>query len=173
MARIVPIAAFFSIGFGLAGEGETCGGFNESTAAPFPDCASGFACQETCEASIPGACNSCVAVALEGEACEGFNESTGEQLFLDCDDGLACRENENEASIPGAGGRCVYAEEGEACEGFDESTGKPFPSCGEGLACEEIDEVSIPGAGSTCVPGAARALAGLSAAASLLIMLEF
>jgi len=45
----------------------------------------------------------------------------------------------------------TYAEEGEPCEGFDEETEEPFPSCANGLVCKPNAEISIPGAGNTCV----------------------
>ena len=48
----------------------------------------------------------------------------------------------------------TYAKEGETCEGFDESTGKAFPNCANGLVCKSTAEISIPGAGNTCVNGA-------------------
>ena len=42
---------------------------------------------------------------------------------------------------------------GETCEGHDESTGKPFPSCRDGLECQQdpsSDMTTIPGAENTC-----------------------
>ena len=47
---------------------------------------------------------------------------------------------------------CSRAKAGEVCEGFNESTGQPFPSCDEGLDCKSSGEITIPGAGKTCVP---------------------
>merc|ERR1712150_133996 len=55
------------------------------------------------------------------------------------------------------GGTCVepdgatVAKEGENCEGFNEFTGNPFPNCETGLVCKHTAEMSIPGAGKTCV----------------------
>ena len=76
---------------------------------PYPSCAIGLACKETCEVSIPGACNTCVKeekkLAQEGEVCEGFDESTGE-AFPSCDKGLVC-EPTCTISIPGACNSCV------------------------------------------------------------------
>ena len=37
----------------------------------------------------------------------------------------------------GGGDNGGPAQEGETCEGFDESTGGPFPSCADGLVCED------------------------------------
>ena len=57
-------------------------------------------------------------------------------------------------SIPGRENVCVpepVVYENETCEGFNEMTGKPYPKCAEGLYCEPTWEVSIPGAGNTCV----------------------
>lgn len=39
---------------------------------------------------------------------------------------------------------------GEVCEGFDESTGGSFPSCAEGLICQDSGMITIPGMGNTC-----------------------
>lgn len=44
----------------LAGEGETCGGFNEFTGQAFPDCAEGLECVSSGLITIPGAGNVCV-----------------------------------------------------------------------------------------------------------------
>ena len=44
----------------FAQEGENCGGFDETTGMPFPDCAEGFVCETTAEVSIPGSGNTCV-----------------------------------------------------------------------------------------------------------------
>ena len=45
----------------------------------------------------------------------------------------------------------TVAKEGENCEGFNEFTGNPFPNCETGLVCKHTAEMSIPGAGKTCV----------------------
>merc|ERR1712061_582618 len=45
----------------------------------------------------------------------------------------------------------TVAKEGENCEGFNEFTGNPFPNCDTGLVCKRTAEISIPGAGKTCV----------------------
>ena len=116
MTRKVPFVILTLIGHvtaDLAKEGQTCGGFNESTGGPFPDCAAGLECKSTCEVSIPGACNSCVRGedALEGETCEGLDESTGEP-FPDCAEGLECKDR-GEVSIPGAGSSCVLVEKAD------------------------------------------------------------
>ena len=42
------------------------------------------------------------------------------------------------------------AQEGETCEGFNEITGEPFPSCAEGLVCEDSGNFGIPGALNVC-----------------------
>jgi len=44
-----------------------------------------------------------------------------------------------------------FAKEGEKCEGFNESTGQQFPKCEEGLTCKSTAQISIPGAGKTCM----------------------
>ena len=47
----------------LQQEGGNCEGFDESTWSPFPKCAEGLVCKETCEHVISGAsCNTCVKV---------------------------------------------------------------------------------------------------------------
>jgi len=55
-------------------------------------------------------------------------------------------EKENNSAI-----NSLYANLGERCEGFDETTGQNFPSCGPGMKCKNTAEISIPGAGNTCV----------------------
>jgi len=40
---------------------------------------------------------------------------------------------------------------GDRCFGFDETTGEKFGACAKGLMCKQTAEVSIPGAGKTCV----------------------
>ena len=50
----VPVEPEFAI------EGEVCGGFDETTGGPFPDCAYGLLCIESGGISIPGAGNYCV-----------------------------------------------------------------------------------------------------------------
>ena len=44
----------------LAGVGETCEGFDESTGEPFPSCEAGLVCEDAGMVSIPGAGNVCV-----------------------------------------------------------------------------------------------------------------
>ena len=53
--------------------GETCEGFNEKTGEPFPSCDRGLECKQTCEFSIPGACNTCVPTDIT----EPVEESAG------------------------------------------------------------------------------------------------
>merc|ERR1712113_1207013 len=105
-----------------AGEGETCGGFNESTGAPYPSCAAGLECVDSGLFSIGGgASNVCKAQkAGEGETCGGFNESTGKP-YPSCADGLTCVNSGLITIGGGAGNVCeVAAGKGETCEGFNE-----------------------------------------------------
>ena len=92
-----------------AGLGEICGGFNEFTGEPFPDCEDGLVCESSGLFSIGGSagniCKDKGAKAGLGETCGGFNEFTGES-FPDCEDGLVC-ESGGFISIPGAGNICV------------------------------------------------------------------
>lgn len=58
--QAVAIQSGYSIQ--IAQEGETCGGFNEKTGSPFPNCDYGLKCQASGGFGISGAGNVCVAV---------------------------------------------------------------------------------------------------------------
>merc|ERR1712014_471435 len=72
------------------------------------------------------------ALSLNKAGCLGMHQSTTS------DD-----DNGNHFSGPGMAG--------DPCLGFDETTGKYFGACAKGLMCRQTAEVSIPGAGKTCV----------------------
>ena len=98
----------------------------------------------------PGASNKCVLKSKEGETC-GLWGSTG-QTLPDCASDLFCMSPED--GLLGAPNKCVpRSKKGQACEGFNESTAQPHPDCAEGLECKASGEVTIPGAGKTCVAG--------------------
>jgi len=144
----------------LAGLGETCGGYDETTNRPFPSCEDGLVCLSSGLMTIPGAGKTCQTLAPPtvpslaklNENCGGFNESTG-MAYPDCEQGLQCLPRGGFA-LPGAENTCQqvnrFAGLGETCEGFDENTGRPFPSCEDGLECRESGLFSIPGAGKIC-----------------------
>jgi hypothetical protein len=78
----------------LAMEGETCEGFNENTAMPFPSCAADLKCIDSGLPSDGGSgSNVCVDMkrprAQLGETCGGFDERTGKP-FPFCAKGLVC-----------------------------------------------------------------------------------
>ena len=98
-----------------AQEGETCGGFNEATGGPFPDCAAGLRCVDSGLPSIGGGasnvCRKSYSVptpsnefSQEGEHCEGYNSATG-MPFPECDEGLRCSWS-LKSSIPGEENVC-------------------------------------------------------------------
>jgi len=93
----------------LAGEGQTCEGFNESTGRAYPSCAKGLSCvYKRGVFSDPGAEKECrkeEKVAGPGENCEGHNEVTGE-AFPRCDDGLVCVPHGG-ITIPGRENVCI------------------------------------------------------------------
>ena len=142
-----------------AGLGETCGGYDETTNRPFPDCLDGLVCLSSGLMTITGADKTCQTLAPPtapslaklNETCGGFNESTG-VAYPDCEQGLKCLPlPEGFITLPGRGNTCqLLAGLGETCEGHDERTGRPFPSCEDGLECRDSGLFSIPGAGKIC-----------------------
>ena len=56
----------------LAGLGEICEGFDESTGGPFPACQEGLVCQESGMVSIPGAGNYCVEQVVVNPDVQSF-----------------------------------------------------------------------------------------------------
>ena len=70
----------------IAGLGEKCGGFDESTEESFPDCQPGLVCREDGLMSIPGAGSTCQLAQL-GDVCQSWNEDTG-NYFASCEEGL-------------------------------------------------------------------------------------
>jgi len=92
----------------LAQEGETCEGWNESTAEPFPSCDEGLVCEDlTGVFTDPGmekVCKRPGALAQEGDICDGYNYITGSP-FPKCDEGLVCKPGDFYA-IPGAENIC-------------------------------------------------------------------
>jgi len=67
----------------LASLNQSCGGFNESTGKPFPDCEEGLVCSSIGNdwVSIPGAGNICKERAGFFERCDS----------VECEYGLECR----------------------------------------------------------------------------------
>ena len=125
----------------LAGLGEVCEGFDESTGGPFPFCEPGLVCLDSGEISIPGANNRCARPLVGGLTtirCPGGTTVECNEGVLGCFDG-------SPSFCP-----AVLAGLGETCEGFDERTGEPFPDCEEGLVCVGTFEAGIPGALNTC-----------------------
>ena len=125
----------------LAGIGEVCEGFDESTGGPFPDCEPGLVCVDQGQISIPGA----------GSRCEP--PIVGGPTTIKCQDGSTVNCNEGVfGCIDNSPVFCpaVLAGLGDQCGGFDELTGGPFPDCQEGLVCVGPVGFGIPGALSRC-----------------------
>ena len=97
-----------------AGLGETCGGFNESTMKPYPDCEKGLKCLRTgLKSAGGGASNTCQEIAGLGEPCEGWNETTGKP-YPYCKKGLKCLST-GLLSPGGGGGKTCQKETRKNC----------------------------------------------------------
>ena len=65
----------------------------------FPGCAAGLVCTETCEVSIPGACNTCVKIVDEELPLDNVEEGTdGAQNDGNTTTGEATESEDNQAT---------------------------------------------------------------------------